>query len=159
MEKGRKTLTHTHIINMMDNFYVVRAPNKSSAVRGSIDIEPTEHANATAILRHLSNYIYWAVMIIRAISSKYVKLSSYQVSPCVFVLGCVWPGVEDILRSAFTLFIHCALTHWGRDELNNISQTTFSNVFSSMKMIEFRLKFHWSLFPMVQLTIFQHWFR
>ena len=30
---------------------------------------------------------------------------------------------------------------------------------SSMKMFEFRLQFHWSLFPRVQLTIFQHWFR
>ena len=38
------------------------------------------------------------------------------------------------------------LTHWGRDQIDAISQTTFSNVFSSMKMIEFRLKFHWSLF-------------
>ena len=28
-----------------------------------------------------------------------------------------------------------------------------------MKMFEFRSKFHWSLFPRVQLTIFQHWFR
>ena len=28
-----------------------------------------------------------------------------------------------------------------------------------MKMLEFRLKFHWSLFLVVQLTIFQHWFR
>ena len=35
---------------------------------------------------------------------------------------------------------------WGRDEMNDILQTTFSNVFSSMKMLEFRLKFHWSLF-------------
>ena len=26
-------------------------------------------------------------------------------------------------------------------------------------MFEFRLKFHWSLFPRVQLTIFHHWFR
>ena len=26
-------------------------------------------------------------------------------------------------------------------------------------MFEFRLKFHWSLFPRVQLTISQHWFR
>ena len=51
------------------------------------------------------------------------------------------------------------LTHWGRDEMNNISQTTFSNVFSSMKMFEFRLKSHWSMFPRVQLIIFQHWFR
>ena len=35
-------------------------------------------------------------------------------------------------------------------------QTTFSNV-SSMKMFEFRLQNHWSLFPMVQLIINQHW--
>ena len=56
-----------------------------------------------------------------------------------------------------TKYFH--FTHWGRDEMNNISQTTFSNVFSSIKMFEFRWKFHWSLFPRVQLTIFQHWFR
>ena len=45
-----------------------------------------------------------------------------------------------------------SLTHWGRDKMAAISQTTFSNAFSSMKMIEFRLKFQWSLFPRVQLT-------
>ena len=38
------------------------------------------------------------------------------------------------------------LTHWGRDEIDAISQTTFSNVFSWMNMNEFRLGFHWSLF-------------
>ena len=38
-----------------------------------------------------------------------------------------------------------------------ILQTTFSYAFSWMKMFKFRLKFHWSLFPIVQLTIFQHW--
>ena len=35
-----------------------------------------------------------------------------------------------------------------------ISQTTFSNAFSWTKMCEFRLRFHWSLFLRVQLTIF-----
>ena len=40
-----------------------------------------------------------------------------------------------------------------------IFQTTFSNAFSWMKMFEFRLTFHWILFPGVKLTIFQHWFR
>ena len=44
-------------------------------------------------------------------------------------------------------------------QMDAISQTTFSNAFSWMKMFEFRLKFHWSLFPRVKLTIFQHWFR
>ena len=40
-----------------------------------------------------------------------------------------------------------------------ISQTTLSIAFSWMKMLEFRLRFHWNLFPSFQLTIFQHWFR
>ena len=50
-------------------------------------------------------------------------------------------------------------THWGRDNMDAISQWTFANVFSSMKMFEFRLKFHCSLFLKFQLTINQHWFR
>ena len=50
------------------------------------------------------------------------------------------------------------LTHWSRDKMDAISQTTLSSAFSWMKMFEFRLQFHWSLFLMVQLTIFQHWF-
>ena len=41
-------------------------------------------------------------------------------------------------------------------QMDAISQATFSNVFSWMKMFEFRLKFHWSLFPRVQLTIFHY---
>ena len=50
-------------------------------------------------------------------------------------------------------------THWGRDKMAAVSQTTLSNAFSWMKMLEFRLRFHWNLFLRVQLTIFQHWFR
>ena len=52
-----------------------------------------------------------------------------------------------------------SLTHWGRDKMDAISQTIFSGAFSWMKMFEFRLKFHWSLFLRFHLTIFQHWFR
>ena len=52
----------------------------------------------------------------------------------------------------------CALTHWGRDEMDAISQTTCSSAFPWMKMFEFWLKFHWSLFLRVQLTIIQHCF-
>ena len=39
-----------------------------------------------------------------------------------------------------------SLTHWGRDKMDAISQTTFSSAFSWMKMFEFQLEFHWSLF-------------
>ena len=52
-----------------------------------------------------------------------------------------------------------SLTHWGRDKMAAISQTTFSSGFSLLKMYEFRLRFYWSVFLMVKLTIFQHWFR
>ena len=37
-------------------------------------------------------------------------------------------------------------------------QTTFSNEFSWMKMVELQFKFHVNLFPGVQLTKNQHWF-
>ena len=48
------------------------------------------------------------------------------------------------------------LTHWGWDKMAAVSQTTLSNTFSWVKMLEFRLKFHWSVFLRVKLTIIQH---
>ena len=38
------------------------------------------------------------------------------------------------------------LTYWSWDKMAALLQTTFSNAFSGMKMYEFRLQFHWSLF-------------
>ena len=38
------------------------------------------------------------------------------------------------------------LTHWGRDKMAAIFQTTFSNAFSWIKMYELRLRFHPILF-------------
>ena len=50
-----------------------------------------------------------------------------------------------------TEYVHLShikeLTHWGRDKMTAISQTTFSSAFSWTKIFEFRLRFHWSLFP------------
>ena len=51
------------------------------------------------------------------------------------------------------------LTHRGQDKTAVIFQTTFSNVFSWMKMYEFLLNLHWSVFQRIQLIISQHWFR
>ena len=39
------------------------------------------------------------------------------------------------------------LTHWGRYKMTSISQKTFSNAFSWVKMYELRLIFHRSSFP------------
>ena len=55
-------------------------------------------------------------------------------------------------------FITGTLTHWGWDKMAAILQT-HSNAFSWMKLLEFQLKFHWSLFLRVQSAIFHHWFR
>ena len=55
--------------------------------------------------------------------------------------------------------IRYPLTHWGRNKMDAISQTTFWGAFSWMKMFEFRVRFHWNLFLRVQLTIIQHRFR
>ena len=76
---------------------------------------------------------------------------------------CCWVSVT-FYPQAFSLsdcldhYVPC-LTHWGRDKMAAVSQTMFSNAFSWMKIYEFCLKFHWSLFRRFQLTIFQHWFR
>ena len=76
-----------------------------------------------------------------------VNLVSQYYMPVLVVIAKIRPHIGGVL------------THWGWDKIDAISQTTFSSTFSWMKMFEFRLKFHWSLFLRVELTIFQHWFR
>ena len=49
--------------------------------------------------------------------------------------------------------LHVMLTHCDRDKIAAIFQMTYSNTFSWMKMYEFQLRFYWSLFLRVQLTI------
>ena len=59
----------------------------------------------------------------------------------------------------YLLFFIWYLTHWGRDKMDAISQTTCSSAYFLMKMFEFWFKFHWSLFVRVHLIIIQHCFR
>ena len=68
------------------------------------------------------------------------------------------PGASELYTAVDGILYH-TLTHWGRDKMAAFSQTTLSNAFSWMKMLEFRFKFHWSLFIRVQFTTVQHWFR
>ena len=51
------------------------------------------------------------------------------------------------------------LTHLPQEKMAAISQTMFSDAFLWMGSFAFWLKFHWSLFLRVQLTVFHHWFR
>ena len=78
----------------------------------------------------------------------------YRTDVCVFVWMCVWfDDIYSILRSSGigTLRPKRNRQHFADD--------IFKRIFFSMKMFEFRLKFHLSLLLKVQLTIFQHWFR
>ena len=69
----------------------------------------------------------------------------------------VWSAFQLLTEADFIIIN--TITHWGRDKIAAILKSTFWNTFSWMKIYEFWLVFHWSLFPRVQLTIFQHWFR
>ena len=53
----------------------------------------------------------------------------------------------------------CELSHWSRNNMAVMFQTTFSNAVSWTKIYQFWLKFHWNLIVKVQLTIVQHWLR
>ena len=61
--------------------------------------------------------------------------------------SCQWTIIPDMSQS---------LTSCGHDKIAAVSKTTFSNVFSWIKMHEFRFGCHWSLFLKFQLTIIQH---
>ena len=51
------------------------------------------------------------------------------------------------------------LSHLHLDKMAAILAEDILKCISWMKIIEFRFEFHWNLFPGVQLTISQHWFR
>ena len=65
--------------------------------------------------------------------------------------------VSSAKRRPFCLGIN-ELTHLPRDNLAEKLET-FSTAFSSMKMFELWLKYHWSVFLRGHLTMNQHWFR
>ena len=117
--------------------------------------------NDTWIDRSLSHHRELMPLGILQLKVKYISMSSflswYPSSMQTFQKANI--STMPILNVYVPYFLVRLLKHWGRDEMNNTSQTTFSNVFSSMKMFEFRLKFQWSVFLRVQLTTFQHWFR
>ena len=82
----------------------------------------------------------------------------FQTFTCCIEVKKIWLLTYCIDSHDLIIFSNHSLTHWGRDNMADFSQTTLSNEFSWIEIIEFRLKFHWSLFRWVLLIIFQHWF-
>ena len=101
--------------------------------------------NAKISWRFSSCVEYW--------NEKYRYVAEYQ----IHVINL--PHIGGLVSPIFIKITNRDLTHWGRDKIDAISQTTFSSAFSWMKMNEFRLGFHWSLFLRFESTIFHHWFR
>ena len=91
--------------------------------------------------------------------------SQKQINPnvrqsCFFIIRQYVQWFKQIIRYFENILRHFSLTHWGRDKIATISQTTFSNAFSGMKMyvwilfkisLTFVLRFKW--------MIFHHWLR
>ena len=86
------------------------------------------------------------------------NLESVPILPMKYTHGFV---VYNFVVPCFLVLVNLldTLTHLPWTKWPPIWQTTFSVAISWMKMIEFWLKFHWNMFPGVELTISQHWFR
>ena len=86
--------------------------------------------------------------------------SQKQINPNVheklfFIIRQYVQWFKQIIRYFENILRHFSLTHWGRDKIATISQTTFSNAFSGMKMyvwisfkisLTFVLRFEWMIF-------------
>ena len=96
----------------------------------------------------LTNYISILIQVMAkgAFRHKIKQYMFMQMFTWMQWSGC--PSHNMIFQDFFN-----TLRHW--DKMDTISQMTFSNAFSWKKMFEYRLKFQWSLFLRVQLTISQ----
>ena len=71
----------------------------------------------------------------------------------------IWPNAGILLIRSLGKTLQWNLnTFRPRQNGRHFADDIFS-AFSWMKIFEFRLEFHWSLFLRVQLRIFHHWFR
>ena len=69
---------------------------------------------------------------------------------CDATVRTLWP-THNVCR--FVLMCCIVVNTLRPRQMDAISQTTFSNAFSLMKMFELRLKFHWSFVPKGQSSI------
>ena len=71
----------------------------------------------------------------------------------------IWMPLDLTDDQSTLIQVMAYLTHSPWTKWPPFCRCFFPEAFSLMKSFVFRMKFHWSLFLMVQLTITQHWFR
>ena len=133
-EKSNRLEKHVLLINCS---FIQICFNKYDRI---LTLENMINCKPTFIHIYIYCYIYWC---------RFINICQQMYST---TCGQKMPTYKNIPTSR-------GLTYCGRDKMGTILQTTFSNAFSWMKIYEIRLRFHWSSFPRVQLTISQHWFR
>ena len=102
----------------------------------------------------ISLALHWEVLRPTFLGNNSAKRTSLYPAPLCQISWLWQCYTNHIVQHMYVLQ---PLTHWGT--IANILPMTFSNAFSCMKMCELWLKFHWSVFLRVQLTILLHWFR
>ena len=110
-----------------------------------------------------SNEQHWWLGSVRCDNNwwSYMNKQNYKNSKisCLFLtFSAIIPGVylhQCCISNSYTITVklQTLLTHWGQNKMAAIYQTTFSNPFFWIKMFEYWLRFHWSLFLRVQLAI------
>ena len=127
------------------------------------DIQCCQHYNFEQKLyaryqKHFRKFSCWIIQARKQILVTHFHFRDW-ISNLIRVLSnTVFSSPED---HNFHIFIDSSyhLTHWNWRQMAASFLTTFSNALYSNKMSWYRLRYHWSLFPMVQLTILQCWFR
>ena len=94
--------------------------------------------NASVNWHTMGSWVWSAMMML-----------SQRLSRACFIVGAKCLALNYGWRSSPFSRPRRILTHWRRDKMAAIFQTTFSNAFSWIKMCKLRLRFHWSLFPSV----------
>ena len=84
---------------------------------------------------------------------KYLKCSVITLFAATLLSATYDDAAWTPKQKTYPLHLIKLLTQWGQEKTDAISQTTFSSVFSWMKTIDFRSKFHWSLILRVQLKL------
>ena len=102
---------------------------------------------------------FWEVLVVPSSSGDDFNVLFISDNIKTLYLPLSWAVSAFHSLSLAVLLPFKTLTHPPLDKMATISQMVFSDAFLWMKWFVFWLKFHWSLFLRVQLTITQHWFR
>ena len=141
------------------SIFLVRLPNHSKSTHYSDIIMGAMASQITSLM------IVYLTVHSGADQRKYQSSASLA-----FVLGIhqwlvnslhKWPVTQKMFPfdEVIMLSHSPSLTHLPLEKMSASPQTIFSDSFLWMKSFLFWLKFHWSLFLSVQLTITQYWFR